>query len=413
MNPRHTNGCIYCGSLGPFSDEHAVSAALGGDDNAWLLKDCVCCVCNTDVFSKLETKFLRSSPVAVARLFLQPRTRNQGSKTGVPSVQANLNFVPDPGTGVLLEGLLEAGGQTKVLPQFIVVDAGQAGTAGPDAESLRAFLSELRTAISGDVTLIEKKREGFEVSYDVTSLSWSEDAYAPTRTETSAKPPKTGIWIEPLAMPVTVGEGCKLLPRTFRLPTGQLVCRVKDAGQAAVFLTTLRRAPEMIGGRNIDATAMAKGNPGIHQRYEFDFAAYDRVLTKIGVNLVAKLLGVPFIRDPAFDSAVAYARDGVGGVYKHPPDRAVQFANSLGPPLPDRHVLALMQGPGPNGGHSLVFKARLYGGPMEGIRLAEFAAPIPGLERPILVYVDYVNHKIERLTLEEHAARLDAAGVRV
>jgi hypothetical protein len=162
MNPRHISGCIYCGSSGPFSDEHAVSAGLGGDDNAWLLKDCVCRVCNTDIFSKLETKVLRSSPVAIARLFLQPRTRNQGSKTGVPSVQANLSFVPDPASGILLEGLLETGGQIKVLPQLLVVDAEQAATTGPDAESLRTFLAELRAAIAGDVTLIEKKREGFE-----------------------------------------------------------------------------------------------------------------------------------------------------------------------------------------------------------------------------------------------------------
>jgi hypothetical protein len=56
--------------------------------------------------------------------------------------------------------------------------------------------------------------------------------------------------------------------------------------------------------------------------------------------------------------------------------------------------------------------ARLYGDPMEGIRLAEFEAPIPGLECPILVHVDYVNHKIERLTLQQHAERLVAAGVR-
>jgi hypothetical protein len=71
-----------------------------------------------------------------------------------------------------------------------------------------------------------------------------------------------------------------------------------------------------------------------------------------------------------------------------------------------------MRGPGPNGRHCLVFMARLYGDPMEGIRLAEFEAPIPGLERPILVHVDYVNHKIERLTLQQHAERLVAAGVR-
>ncbi len=413
MNPRHDSGCIYCGSQGSFSDEHVVCAGLGGDDNAWLLTDCVCRVCNTDIFSKLETKFLRASPAAIARLFLQPRTRNQGSKTGTPSVQSNLSFVPDPGGGVLLEGLLEAGGQTRVLPQLLVVDAGQAATTGPDAGSLQTFLSEMRAAISGDVNLIEKKREGFEVGYEVTSLSWREDAYAPAQTVTSAKPPKTGIWIEPLAVPATVGEGTKLLPRIFRLPAGQLVCRVNDVGQAATFLTVVRQVPELTDNGKIDMTVMATGKPGIHQRYQFDIAAYDRVLTKIGLNLVAKLLGVPFIRSPAFDSAVAYARDGAGCVHKYPPDRAVQLANALGPPLAELHVLALMEGPGPNGGHSLVFMARLYGGPMEGIRLAEFKTPIPGLERPILVHVDYVNHKIERLTLEEHAVRLDAAGVRI
>ena len=79
-----------------------------------------------------------------------------------------------------------------------------------------------------------------------------------------------------------------------------------------MFLTALRQAPELTDSSKIDMGAMATGKPGIHQRYHFDIAAYDRVLTKIGLNLVAKLLGVPFIRNPAFDSAVAYTRDGVG-----------------------------------------------------------------------------------------------------
>lgn len=38
---------------------------------------------------------------------------------------------------------------------------------------------------------------------------------------------------------------------------------------------------------------------------------------------------------------------------------------------------------------------------MEVIRLAEFDDPISGLEKPIVVLVDYVNHKIERPTLED------------
>jgi hypothetical protein len=59
-NVCHSGGCIYCGIGGPFSDEHVVSAGLGGDDDEWLLKGCVCRACNTDVFSKLEMKAQRT-----------------------------------------------------------------------------------------------------------------------------------------------------------------------------------------------------------------------------------------------------------------------------------------------------------------------------------------------------------------
>jgi hypothetical protein len=37
------------------------------------------------------------------------------------------------------------------------------------------------------------------------------------------------------------------------------------------------------------------------------------------------------------------------------------------------------------------------------IQLAEFKEPIPELRRPIILLVDYVNHKIERQTIEESA----------
>jgi hypothetical protein len=51
----------------------------------------------------------------------------------------------------------------------------------------------------------------------------------------------------------------------------------------------------------------------------------------------------------------------------------------------------------------LAFMARLYGGPAEVFLLAEFEEPIPELRRPIVLLVDYVNHKIERPTIEESA----------
>jgi hypothetical protein len=59
--------------------------------------------------------------------------------------------------------------------------------------------------------------------------------------------------------------------------------------------------------------------------------------------------------------------------------------------------------PRPDGGYALAFLARLYEGPAEVFLLAEFDGPIPGLSRPIVLLVDYVNHKIEQPTIEESA----------
>lgn len=407
-NPRHESGCIYCGSPGPFSDEHAVSAGLGGDDSAWLLEGCVCRVCNTDIFSKLETKFLRSSPVALARLFLQPRTRDKGNKTGVPSVQPKVSYIRDPETGILLEAELGAGGSSEVLPQLLIVNAGQLAVTGRDAASAGAFLAELQKALADEVTLIAKSREGFEVAYETTPLIWKDEAYAPSATSTHARPPKTGLWLEPLIRPETAQAGEVLLPRIFRRPLGQLVCRADAAAHTAFFLTVLRNAPELLDSSKVGAAGMAQDRPGFHQRYLIDMSVHDRVLTKIGLNLVAKLLGLDLIRKPAFDAAVAYAREGKGAVLKLPPEASAQFTEMLGPALPDRHNLALMPIPRPDAGYALAFLARLYGGPAEVFLLAEFEGPIPELRRPIVLLVDYVNHKIEQPTIEESSRKSGA-----
>jgi hypothetical protein len=46
----------------------------------------------------------------------------------------------------------------------------------------------------------------------------------------------------------------------------------------------------------------------------------------------------------------------------------------------------------------------------ESTKVASAAStPIPGLESPIIVHVDYVSNKIEQLTLEEHASQVVAA----
>src|ERR1700730_4237211 len=96
-------------------------------------------------------------------------------------------------------------------------------------------------------------------------------------------------------------------------------------------------------------------------------------------------------------------RAGNGAIYKLPPEASAEFTEMLGAPLPDQHNLGLLSVPRPNGGCGLAFMARLYGGPAEVFLLAEFEEPIPELRRPIVLLVDYVNHKIERPTIQESA----------
>lgn len=117
------------------------------------------------------------------------------------------------------------------------------------------------------------------------------------------------------------------------------------------------------------------------------------------MNLVAKFLGLDLIRKPAFDAAMAHAREGKGAVLKLPPETSAQLTDMLGPALPDRRNLALLSIPRPDGGYGLAFLARLYGGPAEVFLLAEFEGPIPELRRRIVLLVDYVNNKIEQAGL--------------
>jgi hypothetical protein len=321
-------------------------------------------------------------------------------------VQPTVSYHPDPATGILLEATLGGGNSSEVLPQLVFVDAQSAAVSGQDPPSLKAFLAQLRASIADRMSLVEKNREGFEVVYKVTALTWSDGEYFIDQPKTVSKPPTDAIWLEALTLPATVQDPLLLPPRIFQRRGGQIICRAAAVENAASVLTVLRNAPELLDTGNVDSLHPAAAQASFHQRYTFDLGAFDRVLTKIGINVVAKVLGVDVVRDAAFDDSVDYARDGTGGVRKYSAENSAKFADCLGPSISDRHVLALFSGPAPQGRHALIFMARLYGGPMEGVRLAEFAAPIPELENPIIIHVNYVNHKIERMSLEEHALRI-------
>jgi len=65
--------CLFCNSVGPFTDEHVVPASLGNDD--LVLVNEVCAECNDHFGRKVEAPVLSKSPLAFWRTFLGIRTR--------------------------------------------------------------------------------------------------------------------------------------------------------------------------------------------------------------------------------------------------------------------------------------------------------------------------------------------------
>jgi hypothetical protein len=391
--------CIYCPSEGPYTAEHVVSAGLGGDDPQWLLEGCVCSICNTKIFSPLETKVLRSSPLAWARLFLQPHTRNRRSSAGTPSVQPGLSFYYESTSRVLLEQDLTAGGQSVILPQIIPRPPDRLDVVARDVPAAREFKAALESVLVDEVMLIEKRvQPGTEKpTFMLTALTWAEGRYSTGEPKEARQPPKDGVWIEPLEKPATAPAEALLPARVYQRTAGQFVCRSPDVAVAALLLSALRDHLHEVVVPD-DVPQQADAAPGVHQRLRYDLAAYDRVLTKIGVNLCAKLLGPEYVRQREFDTAKHYARTGEGAVLKMRPDEAQRF-EVFKSPYPNHHILALLPCAGQQpGAFGIVFCTRFYDGQVEAIRIADFSGPVPGLSSSAIILVDYVHHQIARLS---------------
>jgi hypothetical protein len=411
MPDRHADGCLYCGSLGPFTAEHVVSAGLGGDDNAWLLDDLVCGVCNTNIFSKLEAKFLRSSAAAWARLFLQEKGRGSGSKASKPSVDADLTYFHEPSSGRLLVARWSSGGQPLTLPQIIarMLDehSFEHAVTGGDTKTTTEFLQELADLLRRDqIEVIEKRLSGNKTIFFSMPLVWNGGVYVAGQQQQVPKVPKPCIWFEERVRPVTVDPTAILPSAVFQRPEGQIVCRVPEVKSVATLLSLLRLNPNVRQPSMLLEKIEKVDEPDIHSRFAPDPKADRRVLTKIGVNLCALLLGAALVRHPAFDNAVEYARTGQGKI-EDAPSRLSRLPLLDGR---DLHVFALLPETIASNRHSILFHAQIYGGPVICLRLAGFTKPQKDLLKPIVVLVDYQKHRIETTTEEQYEAMVSGPG---
>lgn len=195
--------------------------------------------------------------------------------------------------------------------------------------------------------------------------------------------------------------------RLFMRAGKQLNARADAADDVATILTFLRSNPL---SQTSEGTTARTGEAHIHQSLTIDMNAYFRVLTKIGINMCAKLFGPDFVRAPAFSVAKDYARLGTGSIRRNLIGKVTPYGSMFGPSMPDHHVLAITTTDTPDGGTALVFAAQLYGAELtQMVCLAESAEGLDQVSDTVLLHVDYVNHSIRQLTLEEHTVAVFTA----
>jgi hypothetical protein len=249
-----------------------------------MLKGMVCVVCDTGIFSKLETKVMRASPLAMARLFLQPTTRLRGSQTAKPTIEAAVSYFDDPELHIPLEQEF-SGGQPAVLPQVVAQPPNMLSVTATDVATANALVEELG-ALGDTISVVEKIRDGIEVRFTETVLQWNDDHYQAREPVGHTKAPKNAIWLEPLTRPANLTTSI-LPPRVFRRSKGGLVCRAHSVEQAAGF--TCVRANHATIVVPDGTLARRFESPDIHLNQVFNVSAHDRVLTKIGFNVCVRL----------------------------------------------------------------------------------------------------------------------------
>lgn len=391
-----TLACVYCKSNGPFSDEHLIPAGLGGDDRRFLLKDLVCADCNTRVFSPLEAAFLRSSPVAIARMFMQPTGRRRGAKRSTPKVDAQLkSMVPPDGPPVEVE--LGLRGSPVTLSQIIFLSDSECNVTGVDNETVARFLEKARALLAEAVLLVEKRAaEDRSVCFDIKRFVWSTDHYVLESQMVSPVAPKVCVW--QASLNGTDHNGSVEHARFFERREGQIVLRHSKLAPDHA-LTFFRKAAWQVD--LTAATVREIQNPLVHVGgMSVDIHIASRVVAKIGINLLTFIAGDSYVSQPQFDSIKQTVLSGQPRLPIMTTDATEGFAPMFAGVPEGLHAFMVCSANLPDGTFSIMVIAQLYGSGIEVARLGEHLTR-PLAESPVFFTVDYAEHVIERHTLRD------------
>lgn len=386
--------CIYCKGAGPFSDEHVVCAGLGGDDNRFLLKEIVCTKCNTEVFSPLELEALRSSPLAIPRSFLQPSSRKRGKHTSAPKIHAQTKLMINK-TGVHYEIDFGKHGKPIVLPQLTIVGGNDFQSAAESVEDLASFVESLTQLLGSPVLFCVRKCALAEsLPYEVSTMTRVGSVYAQlTPAEKCAKPPTNAVWLEEPSKDQEVSFGTNIY-RSLRGTTHlKLVGMTLEEALEFYLLAT----EQIILSNSVDDDVI---NPLVAVRMTMRIGVMERVIAKIGLNLLAYYLGPDFLRQSGFDSVKKSIVTGSPGLNLNSIED-LHLLVLLNCVPADQHCFYLSALTTTEDECTLFMICRLYGVwsfMCLGTGIASASRPLP-----FMVTADYRNHKMRLWSLSEIA----------
>jgi len=355
-----------------------------------MLRGIVCKKCNTDVFSPLELEFLRKSPAALGRIFLQPEGRRRKGENP-PKLEASTKEMTTP-DGYAVEIELGARGRPTVLPQLVLVGDREGVCTGSEEMSLREYRDRAQILLGPSVTCVSKGISKQTPAFCTTTYTWNGDQYVQREALAVSAPPNPAVWSTPLK-PNPDGSEPKSRARMFLRGNGQIVLKCTEKLGIARALTFFRKLLNQTKFEQM--TEQDVINPLVGISMSFDVAVTGRVLAKIGVNLLAHIAGADYVRHPQFQRVKRSIATGVPAFPLHPPEHKLPVANIFSGLPHTLHGFMIAGIPTPGGTCALMLHARLYGSQIESVLLGEWL-PRLNFSHHTFFTVDYGNHRIER-----------------
>ncbi|KPC48224.1 HNH endonuclease domain protein [Pseudomonas amygdali pv. morsprunorum] len=292
-----------------------------------------------------------------------------------------------------------------VLPQLKITDEKSFESTASGLDELRSFVTSLSTILQRDqVICIRKRGPEHELRYEAITMLRSGKIFTQVDGQSfQAKPPQECIWLE--RHDQTRTKGSTPAATIFQNLNKSIVLKTSSATIEDA-LNFFAHAVEQFSF-NTQVTRDIEG-PIVSVGMTVTVGVVERVMAKIGMNLLAYYLGRDYVTDPGFRQIKDSILTGKPSVHSDVVEDDAIKAMLDGAP-DNHHVFLLFQLSQPGDRAAIIMVVKLYGAAYF-TRLA-WDVPKPHLPLPVFFLVDYLNHKVEQRSLVEYSEYLVEKGV--